>query len=300
MKKIKRLFFACLMVLGLTSMTACGGGSGKGNGGASKKDLQTLATNLENAYLNLDNLDYSKFSIEYSFHDDSGSYSTYYYDESETVRLQYDAEGFFHYYSYYVNLSDSLSEPDEKVVTESYAWIDGSVLTTTYYLRKEGYNWNNPTKIYWVEDCGSREAALEEFEDWIQSYDILDYTTAVDYVLNLNDEHIALMEIAVGAKIGNSTNKMKFTINENDGLNLDFKIDEEYEVKGNDGYVDDSSNSHYTMVIEDGVVTSYVKDEKRFNTMGGAYTSDYESTESYTFTFEWTWENPDLTGYSQY
>ena len=81
---------------------------------------------------------------------------------------------------------------------------------------------------------------------------------------------------------------------------VNFKIDEVYEKKGNDGYVDDSSDSHWTMVVENGYVTSYTKDETRFNTMGGAYTSDYHSTESYTFSLDWTWEAPDLSSYHNY
>ena len=219
MKKIKKIFVACLMVLGLT---ACGGG--KDGDGASKKDIEELSTNLASVYDNIENLDYSKFSIEYNFHDDSGIYSTYYFDESETVRMQYDAEGFFHYYSNYQDLEQALEDPDTKIITETYAWVEGSVFTNTYYVRKEGYNWDNPTKIYWVEDCGTNELALEAFEDWIASYDILEYVSAVDYVLNLNDSHLEMMQIAAEAKIGNSSNKMEFTINENDGLNLNFKI----------------------------------------------------------------------------
>lgn len=297
MKKFKKLFLTGLMVVGLTSLAACGGS--KKDDGASKKELQTLSANLESTIMNLDNLDYGKFSVEYKFHDDSGTYSTYYFDESETVRIKYDAEGFFHYYSSYQNLSGSLSEPNEKVITESYAWVEGSVLTTTLYSRIEGRNWDNPDKIYWVEDFGSHESALEEFEDWIESFDILNIS-ADSYVLNLNEEHLEWMQISTDARIGNSSNKMKFTINENDGMNLDFKIDEVYEIKGSDGYVDDSSDTHYTMVVEDGIVTSYTKNEKRFNTMGGVSTSDYESTETYTFSADWTWEAPNLTGYHQY
>ena len=299
MNKLRRLFLSSLMVLGVFGLTACGGGSGKGNG-AGKSEIKDLGDNINGIYMNAENLDLSKYSLEYKFHDDSGSYSTYYYDESETVRLQYDADGYFHYYSYYQDDKYDLSDPDVKKVVESYAWVEGSVLTTTLYTREEGVNWDNPDKIYWVEDLGTHELALQEFEEWIESYNILDYVSATDYVLDLTDSFLELMEISCEAKIGNSSNKMKFTINENEELNVDFKIDEVYEKKGNDGYVDDSSDSHWTMVVENGYVTSYTKDETRFNTMGGAYTSDYHSTESYTFSLDWTWETPDLSSYHNY
>lgn len=297
MNKLRRFFLSSLMVLGVFSLTACGGGK---SNGTSTKDIEKLCDNLEGIYMNIENLDYSKFSLEYKFHDDSGTYSTYYFDESETVKLKYDADGFFHYYSYYQDLEYALEDPDTKIITESYAWVEGSVLTTTLYTREEGVNWENPTKIYWVEDFGTHELALQEFEEWIQSYDILDYTSASDYALNLNDSFLEMMGIYCESKVGNSSNKMKFTINENKELNVDFKIDEVYEKKGSDGYVDDSSDSHWTMVVKDGVITSYTKDETRFNTMGGSFTSDSHNTESYTFTFDWTWEEPDLSTYSNF
>ena len=65
MKKFKKLFLTGLMVVGLTSLAACGGS--KKDDGASKKELQTLSANLESTIMNLDNLDYGKFSVEYKF-----------------------------------------------------------------------------------------------------------------------------------------------------------------------------------------------------------------------------------------
>ena len=296
MVKLKKIFLSSLVVLGTLGLTACGKSK---SDGPNKKDIEKLRDNLNGIYLNLDNLDYDKFSLEYQFHDDSGTYSTYYFDESETVRLNYDAEGYFHYYSYYQDLEYDLSDPDEKVVTESYAWVEDSTFTYTYYLRKDGYNWDNPTKIYWIEEYETKDDALIAFEEWIASYDILD-TSAINYALNLNDEHLEMMETYCEGKIYNSTNKMKFTINQNEELNLNFKIDEVFEENGSEGYVTQSSDSHYTMTVENGVVKSFTKDEKIFNNMGGAYTSDSHCTESYTFTFDWTFEEPDLSNYYNY
>ena len=48
-------------------------------------------------YFNLDNLNYDKFSMDYQFHNCSGQYSTYFYDEGDIVSIQYDKTGYFHY-----------------------------------------------------------------------------------------------------------------------------------------------------------------------------------------------------------
>ena len=140
---------------------------------------------------------------------------------------------------------------------------------------------------------------MDAFNDYVESYNMLD-TSAIDYVLNLNDQHLAIMEIYAESKANNSTNKMSFKINKNESLNVDFKITEKYSENNSEGNVWNSSDSEWAMTVVDGFVTSYVANEDRFMNPPVGGVTDSIVKESYTFSADWTWEAPDLSSYYQY
>ena len=262
MKKIKVLATLSLLFVSIFSLTGCGE---KGN---DKKDLETLKTNLETSYNNLESLNYEKFSLYYEIDSDI---------EWSKIELEYDAEGYFHCYRYLDERVVDYGEPEESVY-ETHLWVDGTTLTKAYSKKVVGYNNNIPDKRYWVTNYSSNEEALEAFEWFLKNENSNDFNflrqNPIDYVLDKDYEFITTLKEEVEYYLQTLDERISYNISSNEQNNIEFTRN-----------FDDWS---YSINIVNGYVTSYEEDQPQ------------TWKRNYTMSLDWTFETPDLSTYYDY
>ena len=265
MKQWKAFVGCTLAALSVFSLAACG----EKGGGASTGDLEALKTNVQAAFDGLEELDYSKFSLRY----EENSNIIW-----EKVELDYDADGYFHSKQYMDEKVVPMGQEAEEYTVETYMWVDGSTLTRSYYYKKVGYNNNVPEKKYWVKECGSNEGALEEFEWFLAENHLNDINFLErhpsDYVLLKDYELLEMANDDLEYYLSSKDERISYTLTSNTASGFHFSR------KFND--------ATYTMVVENGYLTSYVEDDpviwKR----------------NLALSFDWTFEAPDLSTYTDW
>ena len=168
-----------------------------------------------------------------------------------------------------------MGQEAEEYTVETYMWVEGSKLTQSYYYKKVGYNNNVPEKKYWVKECGSNEGAMEEFEQYLAENFINDINFLErhpsDYVLLKDYELLEMANDDLAYYLSSKDERISYTLTSNTASGFHFSR------KFND--------ATYTMVVENGYLTSYVEDDpviwKR----------------NLALSFEWTFEAPDLSTY---
>lgn len=262
MKKIKVFAMLSLLIVSVFSLTACGE---KGNSG---KDLETLKSNLEVSYNNLESLNYEKFTLYYETDSDV---------EWSKTTLEYDADGYFHCYQYMKEKADSSGELEE-YVWETHMWVDENTLTQASSKKVVGYNNNMPDNRYYVTTYSSYEEALEKFEWYLKDENGNDFNflrrNPIEYAIDKNYEFIEAMKEDLEYYFQSEDERVSYNISKNE--------EKDYEFSRN------FNDWVYSIHVVNGYVTSYEEDEPQ------------TWKRNFTMALEWSFETPDLSKYYDY
>lgn len=262
MKKLLKGFMAlAIMFTSLFAVAGCGK-----DDDPPAVDTAALKTKFEGYLSNLDTIEYNEFSIKY---EEKTSI------QWQKVEIEYDPiNGEFYCYEYLEEYVGEGGRDTEHYTRKVHVWVDGSDVTYAVYYYVPGYNNNIAQKEYRVFEHSSNEEALEYFNNHFRNFYGDAWTTFLYgntpdvFVIGLNDEHLSMFEGYV------TDSKSVVTVNSNTDTKLDISM--KY-----------SEDSNYSIVVENGYVTSYTQD-------------DFIGKFSYTYSATSNFVEPDLTGYFAY
>lgn len=221
---------------------------------------------FENYISDLETIEYNEFSIKYE--EKTGV-------QWQKVEIEYDAiNGEFYCYEYLEEYVGEGGRNPKNYTKRVYAWVDDTDVYYAVSYYRPGYNNNIPEREYAVFETSSHEEALDEFNDifgtaFSGDWNTFLYPNTPDvFVISLNDEHLGMFEGYV------AESRATVTVNTNTDAKLDVSMT----------YGEDSN---YSIVVENGYVTSYTADD-----VIGKFSYTYSGTSNFV--------EPDLNNYFPY
>jgi len=260
MKKLLKGFMAlALMFTSLFTVAGCGK-----DDDPSAVDTAALKTKFENYLSDLETIEYNEFSIKYE--EKTGI-------QWQKEEIEYDAiNGEFYCYEYLEEYVGEGGRNPQRYTKKVHAWIEDNDVYYAVYYHVPGYNDNRAQKEYTVDEFSSNEEALEEFNSLFGTafsghWNTFLYPDSPEvYVIGLNDSHLGMFEECV------AISQYVVTVNSNTDTKLDVSM------KYNE-------DSNYSIVVENGYVTSYTADD-----VIGKFSYTYSATSAFV--------KPDLAGYN--